>query len=119
MGRYYNGDIRGKFWFALQPSDAASRFGGEELEPNYITYYFQEEDLEGVEVEIQRIEKTLGDNKKVIDNFFIEKESYSRGDLEKIGITEEILREYADLDLGIKIRDCIKENGDCTFDAEL
>ena len=27
MGRYYSGDIEGKFWFALQSSDAADRFG--------------------------------------------------------------------------------------------
>ena len=36
MGRYYSGDINGKFWFALQSSNAASRFGGYENEPNYI-----------------------------------------------------------------------------------
>lgn len=24
MGRYYSGDIEGKFWFAVQPSDAPS-----------------------------------------------------------------------------------------------
>lgn len=119
MGRYYNGDIEGKFWFALQPSDAASRFGGEELEPNYITYYFQEEDLEGVESEILSIETSLGDNKKIIDDFFSKKSSYTEKQLEDMGITQDILREYADLLLGIQIRDCIKENGDCTFDAEL
>jgi hypothetical protein len=26
MGRYYSGDIDGKFWFALQSSDCADRF---------------------------------------------------------------------------------------------
>ena len=38
MGRYYSGDINGKFWFALQSSNAPSRFGGYENEPNYINY---------------------------------------------------------------------------------
>jgi hypothetical protein len=28
MGRYYTGDIEGKFWFAIQSSDDASFFGG-------------------------------------------------------------------------------------------
>ena len=28
MGRYYNGDISGKFWFGIQPSDDASQLGG-------------------------------------------------------------------------------------------
>ena len=36
MGRYYNGDIEGKFWVAVQPSDAAARFGGRNYEPSYI-----------------------------------------------------------------------------------
>lgn len=119
MGRYYQGDIEGKFWFGLQPSDAASRFGGEELEPSYITYYFNEDHLKEVEEEIKYIEEKLGDNKKIIDDFFSKKEWYSDEELEAIGITKNVLREYADLELGIKIRDCIKENGECVFDAEL
>jgi len=117
MGRYYEGMINGKFWFGLQSSMAPSRFGGTEQEPAYITYDFQEEDE--VILEIERIEATLGDNKKVIDDFFENKDSYQTKDLEAIGITNEILKEYADLLLGIKIRDCITENGYCTFDAEL
>ena len=46
MGRYYSGDIEGKFWFGVQSSTAARRFGGSESEPNYINYYFSEDDLE-------------------------------------------------------------------------
>ena len=38
MGRYYNGDIKGKFWFGIQKSDSASRFGGTE----YLEYSFHE-----------------------------------------------------------------------------
>ena len=117
MGRYYEGMINGKFWFGVQSSTAPSRFGGTEQEPAYITYDFQEGDE--VILEIERIEATLGDNKKVIDDFFENKDSYQTKDLEAIGITNEILKEYADLLLGIKIRDCITENGYCTFDAEL
>ena len=119
MGRYYNGDIEGKFWFGLQPSDAPSRFGGEELEPSYITYHFNKDHLKEVNEEIKNIEENLGDNKKIIDDFFSQTEWYTREDLEAIGITQDILREYADLELGIKIRDFIVDNGDCTFDAEI
>lgn len=119
MGRYYQGDIEGKFWFALQPSDAASRFGGEETEPSYINYYFNEDHLEGVENEIQAIEESLGEKKTIIDNFFKEKGGYSNDDLVKLGITENEMLDYADLGLGIQIRDCVLENGDCNFEAEL
>ena len=119
MGRYYSGDIEGKFWFGLQPSDAAKRFGGQEFEPQYIEYYFDEEHLEEVNEEIDRIITILGDKKKIIEDFFESVASYSDKDLTDLGITEDILREYADLKLGIKIRDCIVESGQCSFQAEL
>jgi hypothetical protein len=119
MGRYYQGDIEGKFWFGLQPSDAASRFGGQEFEPQYIEYYFSEDDLTEVNEEIDRIIAILGDKKKIIEDFFESKMSYQDKDLTDLGITEDILREYADLKLGIQIRDCVVEKGHCNFDAEL
>jgi hypothetical protein len=119
MGRYYQGDINGKFWFALQPSDAPSRFGGEETEPNYINYYFNEDHLEEVENEIEAIEESLGDKKKIIEDFMKDKGGYSDADLLALGITEKEMRDYADLGLGIQIRDCVLENGDCNFEAEL
>jgi hypothetical protein len=119
MGRYYSGDIEGKFWFALQPSDAPSRFGGEETEPSYINYHFNEDHLEEVEEEIQNIEESLGEKKTIIDNFFKEKASYSNDELLALGITEKDLLDYADLGIGIQIRDCVLENGDCNFEAEL
>jgi hypothetical protein len=119
MGRYYNGDIEGKFWFALQPSNAPSRFGGEELEPSYITYVFNKEHLQGVEDEIKYIEDSLGDKKKIIDDFFAKTSAYNDDMLLEIGINKSHLRNYADLLLGIQIRDCIIENDECVFDAEL
>ena len=40
MGRYYYGDIEGKFMFAVQSSDAGERFGAYETpqEPTSIDY---------------------------------------------------------------------------------
>jgi hypothetical protein len=40
MGRFYSGSIEGKFWFGLQSSDAASRFGVEPSEPAELLYFF-------------------------------------------------------------------------------
>jgi hypothetical protein len=119
MGRYYQGDIEGKFWFALQSSDAASRFGGEELEPQYIEYYFSEEHLDGVNEEIKNIQDSLGDKVKVLDDFFKEGQGYNDETLEGLGVTNRELNDYADLGIGIQIRDCIKEIGHCEFQAEL
>lgn len=120
MGRYYSGDINGKFWFGVQSSGAASRFGGTESQPQFIEYYFdKEDDLESVEAEIKDIETTLGDKLKVIEDFFSKNDSYNDYMLAEAGISRENLSEYADLGLGIQIRDCIKEKGYCSFNAEL
>jgi hypothetical protein len=119
MGRYYSGDIDGKFWFGVQSSNAADRFGQRGYEPNYIEYYYTDHDLDEVEAEIKRIEDTLGDKLSVIDNFFTDNLGYNDEMLKNAGINYDDLSEYADLGLGKQIRDCIKENGACSFTAEL
>jgi hypothetical protein len=118
MGRFYSGDIEGKFWFAVQSSDAADRFGviGEAA---FLSYNFSEEDLESVEAEIKVIEDTLGDKLQKLDEFFASVTGYTTEQIEALGVSSIELSDYADLKLGIKIRDCIKENGYCSFEAEL
>lgn len=119
MGRYYSGDIEGKFWFALQSSDAASRFNGLQFEPAYIEYYFDESHLEAVEAEIKVIENALGEKKQILNDFFAKKTGYTDKDIADLGVSKDELKEYADLELGIKIRDCINAKGTCSFEAEL
>ena len=116
MGRYFSGDIEGKFWFALQSSDCADRFGVQGYQPEVLNYYFEESDLESVENEIAEIEKSLGDKIKIIDDFFETNNGYKM--LADANITNHELSEYADLGMGKKIRDCIIENGECSFEAE-
>jgi hypothetical protein len=118
MGRYYSGDIDGKFWFAVQSSDCADRFGVSGETPNVLNYNFGSDDLEGVEEEIKNIEEALGDKVSIITEFFEKNNSYNDEKLAEAGITKEELSEYADLELGKKIRDCIVENGECNFEAE-
>lgn len=124
MGRYYTGDIEGKFWFAIQSSDAADRFGVTGCEPSSIEYWFSEEDLGAVEAELATIKDTIGDeNMKAIDYFFDTTNSYNDTIMEENGLSVELWNthssDYADYRLGIKIRDCIKESGQCSFNAEL
>ena len=118
MGRYYSGDIEGKFWFALQSSNCADRFGVSGYQPEVLNYYFDEDNLEYVEQEIANIESNLGDKLKIIDDFFDKNNSYNDDTLAEVGISKQELSEYADLGMGRKIRDCIKENGQCEFEAE-
>ncbi len=116
MGRYYNGDIEGKFWFGLQSSDAADRFGYEGT-TTHLDYYFDEDELPTVEAEIKSIEESIDVQK--IDDFFDTNDRYNDGSLRDANITEAELSQYADLYLGRQIRDCIKKTGECNFTAEL
>lgn len=124
MGRYILGDVDHKLWFTVQPSDAADRFGVTGKQPETLEYWFREEHLESVEDEINSIIESLGKYKDLLDKFFNEKYTYNDEQLsDYLQIdekeTKKLLREYADLELGIKIRDCIKENGECSFSAEM
>lgn len=119
MGRYYNGDIEGKFWFAVQPSNSADRFGVTGHVPEYIEYNFYEDDKQGVEEELKRIEKSLGNQLQKFDEFFEKHTSYRDEMLAENGISVSKLGDYADYKLGQKILNCLNENGYCEFEAEL
>jgi|688.fasta_scaffold2343650_1 hypothetical protein len=119
MGRYYNGDIEGKFWFGVQSSDAAQRFGGQMCTPQYLEFYFCEDDLKSVNAEILAIETKLGDKKRILEEFFNVNNGYNDKMIADLGITREDLEDYADLKLGIKIKNCIIETGECNFEGEL
>ena len=125
MGRYYTGDIEGKFWFAVQDSTDASFFGGIEEEPRFVDYSFDEKDLPTIKEGLKKCVEALGGNKKKLDKFFKENDDYSNEDIKKVtGIKDEhgtasILEWYARLELGEKIYKCVKEQGTCRFEAEL
>ena len=86
MGRYYNGDIEGKFWFGVQSSSSADRFGVQGFQPEYIEYQFNEEDKAGVEAELKRINKSLGDQLQLMEDFFSKHVSYTDDKLTENGI---------------------------------
>lgn len=124
MGRYYTGDIDGKFWFGVQSSDAADRFGVKGYEPPYLEYYFTKDDLQAVQEELKNMESLYQDKFEKIKEYFKTNNSYTDESMAKdLGWEEQQLRhylsEYADYGLGKKIEACIIENGDCEFTAEL
>jgi len=123
MGRYYNGDIEGKFWFGVQSSDDAEFFGVSGSQ-NYLNYYFTTDDLPSIKSGIKKCEKALGKYKEKLDKFFKNCNGYNDEMLvEKLSVDEKRVRElltwYARLGLGEKILKCVKKNGECNFDAEL
>ena len=118
MGRYYSGDIEGKFWFAVQSSAAPERFGCQERS-DIVQYTVDDSQIDTIEAELKSIKEKLGDKMQVLDKFFEKHCCYSDDQLEELGISQDDLSEYADFDLGTKIFNCVKENGYCEFEAEL
>lgn len=140
MGRYYQGDIEGKFWFAVQSSDDATFFGGtetelyasdedEEEEENAYgaQYSFGADDMEDIEAGLATCKEELGEWREKLDEFFGEGTSYSNDMIVKFmgleGDDAEVivrgkLEWYARLILGEKIYNCVKENGQCVFEGE-
>ena len=124
MGRWCSGSIDHKFWFAVQSSDAADRFGVTGHQPEELYYYFDEESLPGIKQELKNIEDKLGNNLVLLDKFFEENDSYSD---EKVAeylnvepdAIQKILKDYADYELGLKIADAVETTGQCEFTAEL
>ena len=79
MGRYYHGDIDGKFWVAVQSSTDADFFGVEG-EVTHVNYYFTKEHLDKVKKGIEDCENCLGEYKKHLDNFFKNRGISKKGD---------------------------------------
>jgi hypothetical protein len=124
MGRYYSGDIEGKFGFGVQASNDADFFGVTGHQAPVLEYHYEEEDLETVEQGLKECEKSLGGYKEKITEFFNKNDSYNNKILSDFLNVSEIktkclLEWYFRYELGIKIRDCIKNQGCCYFEAEL
>lgn len=120
MGRYYSGDIEGKFMFAVQSSVAADRFGVTHNDPGYVEYYFDEDQLDTLKSELEKLKP----NYDIVNAFFEKRRSegsvsYGQDDLKNSSITEQMISDYADYNLGKKIKDCVEEQGSCGFSAEL
>ena len=137
MGRFYHGDIEGKFWVGVQSSDDADFFGveGEYVysqdeepdtteEPTELSYSFSKEDLEEVEYGIETCLKEIGDYLYKLDSFFGREGGWNENMLAKeLGIAKEevrpLLKWYVRLGLGKKIRWSIQANGQCHFICDL
>ena len=63
MGRYYDGDIEGKWWFGVQPSDVPTRFGGGETRIEYSIPH--DDDFKDT---MKEIETNLGDKIGMFDD---------------------------------------------------
>ncbi len=69
MGRYYSGDIEGKFWFGVQPSDVAESFGAVEQEQYCIDYVIYRKHLDKTHKRMAQLVAEMGDTKQKLDDF--------------------------------------------------
>ena len=131
MGRYYEGDIEGKFLFGVQSSDDGEFFGAKE-NTGYIQYTVDNEDKEQVTEGIETCLEKLGDWNMGLIEFFESRDTYNEHKIitffaeeKNINATEAetrlMLGWFARLEMGRKIESFFKENpdSDCSFEAEL
>ena len=124
MGRWYSGDIEGKFWFGIQDSNAADRFGVTGHQPEELYYHFDIDSLPGIYQELSNIATSLSSNLILLHKFFTDNTGYTD---EKVAeylkvepnAIQNILKDYADYELGLKIAEAVQTTGQCEFTAEL
>ena len=119
MGRYYNGDVNGKFMFAVQSSDAHIRFGAEEMERGYIDYEISRENYDYIVKELDSIDQ--GSIERV-NKMFKENAGYNDEIQKQYNVTSHDLSEYADNRIGKQVKDYFDDNPEedyCYLTAEL
>jgi hypothetical protein len=88
MGRYYNGDVNGKFMFAIQGSDAHERFGAVEEQANYINYVVYRDSYAEICAELDSIDKSSIEK---VDKMFNEKSGYNDDIKKEFNVSEKDL----------------------------
>lgn len=119
MGRYYNGDVNGKFMFAVQSSDAHKRFGAEEQERAYIDYEISRDKYDDIVKELDSIDK---DSIERVNKMFKENAGYNDEIQKEYNVTRHDLSEYADYRIGKQVKDYFDENPKedyCYLEAEI
>ena len=124
MGRYYDGDISGKFWFGVQSSNDADHFGVTGTVPNQLNYYFHELDIPYILKKLAEIKSEMGEDFNELANFFADNNGYNDEMIvEQTKIPKDkvksALQLYARYQLGNEILVCLQKHKECAFTAEV
>jgi hypothetical protein len=121
MGRYYEGDIEGKFWFGCQASDDGEFFGAKEQEPPFIEYSLSASSKHELHEGILKCKEALGDYLLLFDKAYsgeLDNEpEWKNLDKKK---QQELYKWFARLDMGMRMLCHFIENpeDECYFTAE-
>ena len=126
MGRYYWGDIEGKFGFAIQSSNDADFFGVTGYQPNILNYEFEKDDLDKVNEGIKKCkeESLMVKHLDKYNEITKDKNYINHGTTSsQLGIDDNTFNDFlklnARLHLGLQIKESIETKGQCYFEAEL
>ena len=126
MGRYYDGDVEGKWWFGVQSSDTPERFGGYET---HIDYTICNDDT--FKSGIKLIKEDLGDKLEWLQKFFDENNGYNDAMLMEFMIKKnprydkselsQDLENFADYEFAMQVKEYFDETGNeyCHVNSEL
>ena len=107
MGRYYYGDIEGKFMFAVQPSNAGERFGAQE-EESMVPYFVHRDFYDRIVEELESIEKSGSVDR--VNKMFTYEMGYDDDTLKEYGVSKDDLKEFADYRLGMNMKEWFDAN---------
>jgi len=126
MGRYYDGDVEGKWWFGVQSSDTPERFGGYET---HIDYTICNDDT--FKSGIKLIKEDLGDKLEWLQQFFDENNGYNDAMLmefmmkknpryDKSELSQD-LENFADYEFAMQVKEHFDDTGNeyCHVNSEL
>ena len=111
MGRYYTGDIEGKFWFGVQPTGDLLEFGSDRSESslNVVVYYeefkFHKKKLENLKINFKK-------NFKITYKDFIRKMNKKGSSETNTPEWKKMCREASLIELGDKIIKALKDKKD-------
>jgi len=126
MGRFYNGDIEGKWWFAVQSSDTPERFGGHEIS---IDYSISNDDT--FKDAVKQLEEDLDGKLKWLKQFFKDNSFYNDEKLLEFMIKKsprydkselnQDLENFADYEFAMQVKEYFDDTGNqyCHVNSEL
>lgn len=110
MGRYYNGDIDGKFWFAVQSSAVGEQFGAYEQDAGYVKYEIHRDSYNDIIQTLRELRANMQYDR--IQEFFNTNNGYNNQTLEEAGINKDEIKTYADYGFGQQVKKWFDDNPD-------